>query len=117
MSKDSDPMGIARTRARAALRSMDAVQDAMLTAAAKADPNNPELTDREFGRMQSAARAKPALVSAAQRGRPRLQHPKEALSIRLDHDVVEVFRATGPDWRDRIRDAIVTEANRLRSVS
>ncbi len=40
------------------------------------------------------------------RGRPAVEHPKEKLTIRLSHDVVEHFRATGPGWQGRIDEAL-----------
>lgn len=39
-------------------------------------------------------------------GRPRAAHPKEALNIRLDADVLEHYRATGPGWQTRINAAL-----------
>ncbi|MFO1116496.1 MAG: BrnA antitoxin family protein [Beijerinckiaceae bacterium] len=39
-------------------------------------------------------------------GRPKSLHPKEALNIRLDADVLEHFRATGPGWQTRINAAL-----------
>jgi uncharacterized protein (DUF4415 family) len=39
-------------------------------------------------------------------GRPKLDRPKEALNIRLDADVVEHFRASGPGWQTRINAAL-----------
>jgi uncharacterized protein (DUF4415 family) len=37
-----------------------------------------------------------------QRGRPRVPRPKVSTTIRLDADVIEKFRATGPGWQSRI---------------
>ena len=39
-------------------------------------------------------------------GRPRLENAKTAISIRLDADVVEHFRKTGPGWQSRINQAL-----------
>jgi len=39
-------------------------------------------------------------------GRPKMDDPKQALNIRLDADVLEHFRATGPGWQTRINDAL-----------
>ncbi|MFO1209182.1 MAG: BrnA antitoxin family protein [Amaricoccus sp.] len=36
------------------------------------------------------------------RGRPPLDEPKVSTTIRLDADVLEKFRATGPGWQGRI---------------
>ena len=34
--------------------------------------------------------------------------PKETIRIWLDSDVIEHFRATGPDWQNRINDVLKT---------
>ncbi len=45
-----------------------------------------------------------AIIDAAPvvRGRPRLPAPKVSTTIRLDAEVLEKFRATGPGWQSRI---------------
>ena len=35
-------------------------------------------------------------------GRPKSANPKVPLKLRLDRDVVEAFRATGPGWQTKI---------------
>ena len=39
-------------------------------------------------------------------GRPKSANPKEALNIRLDSDVLDHFRRTGPGWQTRINAAL-----------
>jgi uncharacterized protein (DUF4415 family) len=39
-------------------------------------------------------------------GRPRAVNPKKAVSLRLDPDVIEKFRATGKGWQSRINAAL-----------
>jgi uncharacterized protein (DUF4415 family) len=39
-------------------------------------------------------------------GRPPSANPKQALKLRIDADVVEHFRATGPGWQTRINDTL-----------
>lgn len=39
-------------------------------------------------------------------GRPRLEHPKKAIKLRLDPDVLDYFRATGPGWQTRINETL-----------
>jgi uncharacterized protein (DUF4415 family) len=41
-------------------------------------------------------------VTPVNRGRPRIPSPKVSTTIRLDADVIEKFRATGPGWQSRI---------------
>jgi uncharacterized protein (DUF4415 family) len=40
------------------------------------------------------------------RGRPKLEWPKQHVSLRLDHDVIESFKATGPGWQGRVNEAL-----------
>lgn len=40
------------------------------------------------------------------RGRPKLEQTKRHVSLRLDPDVVEKFKAAGPGWQGRINDAL-----------
>ena len=40
------------------------------------------------------------------RGRPKLEQPKRHVSLRLDHDVIESFKASGPGWQGRVNEAL-----------
>ncbi len=40
------------------------------------------------------------------RGRPKLDKPKQHVSLRLDPDVIERFKASGPGWQGRINEAL-----------
>ena len=40
------------------------------------------------------------------RGRPKSEHPKVAISIRLSEDVLNRFKAAGPGWQSRIETAL-----------
>lgn len=46
------------------------------------------------------------VLVTGKRGRPRLANPKAAIKLRLDHDVVAHYRATGPGWQTRINAAL-----------
>jgi uncharacterized protein (DUF4415 family) len=50
----------------------------------------------------------------AVRGRPLLEHPKKAVNIRLDQEVLDYFRNTGKGWQTRLnallRDAMERQA-------
>ena len=81
------------------------------------DDAAPELDDAWFARARPAAEMLPALVgpdAAAEmlkrRGRPRLEQPKRLVSLRLDADVIERFRADGKGWQSRINDILRREA-------
>jgi uncharacterized protein (DUF4415 family) len=42
-------------------------------------------------------------------GRPRSETPKVAVSLRLDQDVVDGFKAEGPGWQTRM-NAVLAES-------
>ncbi|WP_164729838.1 BrnA antitoxin family protein [Rhodomicrobium lacus] len=73
------------------------------------DPDNPEWTSEEFAKAKPFTEAFPALVEKMRKnvgGRPKADNPKVAVSLRLDRDVVEKFRATGPGWQTRINEVL-----------
>ena len=63
----------------------------------------PELTDEFFDKAEIRRGAE---VIRRARGRPPLGAPKKLISLRLDPDVIERFRATGPGWQSRINTAL-----------
>lgn len=66
------------------------------------DPDDaPELTDEWFetANVYDGER----LIS---RGRPRADSPKKAISLRVDADVLDRFRAEGPGWQGRMNAAL-----------
>ena len=66
------------------------------------DPDDaPELTDEWFDTADSYEGDK-----LVRRGRPKSDSPKEAVSLRLDPDVVAHYRATGPGWQSRINETL-----------
>ncbi len=40
------------------------------------------------------------------RGRPRSENAKQAVSLRLDSDIVEWFKNSGSGWQTRMNDAL-----------
>lgn len=70
--------------------------------------DSPEATDEQLAQAKPFAEALPALAEAARRarGRPRADNPRQQISIRLDPEVIEKFKATGPGWQGRINDAL-----------
>lgn len=40
------------------------------------------------------------------RGRPKSDNPKKLVSLRIDGDVLDRFRASGPGWQSRINDIL-----------
>jgi uncharacterized protein (DUF4415 family) len=61
----------------------------------------PELTDEWFETADYYEGDK-----LVRRGRPKSDSPKEAVSLRLDPDVVAHYRATGPGWQSRINETL-----------
>lgn len=70
--------------------------DAAITAAAMADPDARPFTDAEWERVKPLAR----------RGRPLGSGSKTQVTLRLDAEVVEKFRASGDGWQTRINEAL-----------
>ena len=71
------------------------------------DEDNPEWTGQDFARARPISDF-PGLAAAfpkSKGGRPRGSN-KQAVSLRLDRDVIEKFKATGPGWQARMNDAL-----------
>ena len=51
------------------------------------------------------------------RGRPRLMRPKVALTMRVDADVLDALKRSGPGWQTRVnsllRDALALKGGSL----
>ena len=82
------------------------------------DDDLPEWTDDQFDRARFSVAGK--VVREAQGtltrvGRPLADNPKKQISLRLDPDVIEGFRATGKGWQSRVNKAL-REALGLASV-
>jgi len=71
-----------------------------------ADPDNPEWTEEEFRQARPFAEVFPELAASIRRGRPPVSNPKKQVTLRLDTDVVERFRAGGPGWQSRMNEAL-----------
>jgi uncharacterized protein (DUF4415 family) len=79
------------------------------------DPDNPEWTAEDFARAVGPEHLSPAELAAfpktlerleqqglvRQRGRPPLGMAKRLISMRLDPEVIEALRASGPGWQAR----------------
>ena len=71
-------------------------EDAAITAAAMADLDAMPFTDAEWEQVKPHVR----------RGRPLGSGTKTQVTLRLDVEVVEKFRATGDGWQTRINEAL-----------
>lgn len=73
------------------------------------DPDAPEATDEQLVQAKPFGEAFPALADAMRKnvgGRPKLENPKVAVSLRLDQEIVARFKASGPGWQTRMNDAL-----------
>ncbi|GJD49408.1 hypothetical protein OPKNFCMD_2138 [Methylobacterium crusticola] len=84
-------------------------------APATPDDDSPELTEADFARgtwriggtpVGEAEGRAAAAAAARPRGRPPRSGGKQHLNLRVDHDVVAAYRATGPGWQGRMNDAL-----------
>ncbi len=85
-------------------------EEARIQAGIAADPDTFEWTDEDFAQARPAAEVMPpelyqALVERRVRG-PQKAPTKQMISVRLDRDLVERLRATGPGWQARINDTL-----------
>ncbi len=69
--------------------------------------DNAEISEREMAEARPFAEAFPALADSIRRGRGKQRAPtKQLISIRLDQEVIEAFKATGEGWQGRINAAL-----------
>ncbi len=92
------------------LRRNTPAEEAAIQAGIDADPENPEWTAEDFAQARPASEVMPpelyqALIERRVRG-PQKAPTKEMISVRLDRDLVERLRATGPGWQARINDTL-----------
>ena len=86
------------------LAKIDATTDDDIARQIAEDPDTaPELTDDWFDKADLHYGE---ILLRRGRGRPRLDTPKKLVSLRLDQDVIESFRAGGPGWQSRINAAL-----------
>jgi uncharacterized protein (DUF4415 family) len=68
---------------------------------------NPEWTAEDFARARPASEVIPDIVAVARRGRgPQKRPTKRLVSLRLDPDLIEHFRARGRGWQARINNTL-----------
>ena len=71
------------------------------------DDENPEWTADDFARAVTFDKLSPTLRTKLAKGRGPQEAPtKERITIRLSHEVVEQFRATGQGWQTRMDAAL-----------
>ena len=77
-------------------------EDAAINRGIAADPDTYELGTEEFKRIKRV-------------GRPRLDTPKIAVTIRYDKAVIDAFKADGPGWQTRMNDVLKKAVARKRA--
>jgi uncharacterized protein (DUF4415 family) len=73
------------------------------------DPENPEWTAEDFARGVRPEELPPEVLAAFPKTRVRGRQQsaiKRPISLRVDADVLERYRATGPGWQGRMNDAL-----------
>jgi uncharacterized protein (DUF4415 family) len=69
-----------------------------------------ELTDEDLSKFRPAMDLIPEIVEALERTRgqrgPQKAPIKERVGLRLNKDVIDYFRHTGPGWQSRINDIL-----------
>lgn len=73
------------------------------------DPDDaPAWNEADFAKAEyrigdePASREQVRAAVKARGGRPKAEKPKVSTNIRLDQDVLDVLRATGPGWQTRV---------------
>jgi uncharacterized protein (DUF4415 family) len=72
-------------------------EEAAINRGIAADPDTYEVSREEVQEMKPLKN---------RGGRPKLDNPKEPVSLRLDADVLAAFRASGDGWQTRMNNAL-----------
>ena len=98
-------------------------EEARIQAQIAADPDNYESTDEELAQAKPMAEALPELhaalmaeIAKRKAGRPKAAVTKQTIAIRLDPEVLEAFKATGPGWQTRMNEALREWIERQRAA-
>lgn len=92
-------------------------EEAEIQAEIAADSDNPEWTEADFRNAKPFAEAFPELAAKLRRTRgPQKMPVKQLVSLRIDQDVVDRFRATGPGWQSRMNEALRRAAQDLSAI-
>ncbi len=71
--------------------------------------DNPEVTEEKLKEFRPFREVFPDLAASIDRklaGRPKAESPKKAISIRLDQEVIDRFKAGGDGWQSRMNEAL-----------
>ena len=89
-------------------RNLTDAEEAAIQAQIASDADASEATDAELALAKPFAEAFPDLMEVIRRGRgrPAIANPRKQISLRLDGDVIEKFKATGKGWQGRVLSLI-----------
>ena len=71
-------------------------EDAAIHRGIAADPDTMEITAEMAAQMQPLRRP----------GRPKAEHPKVPVTMRMDADVLEAIKASGAGWQTRVNELL-----------
>jgi len=89
---------ILKTKSGRILQVPTLAEDAAINAAAASDPDTPLLTDAQWAQVQPQLK----------RGRPLGSGSKTQVTLRIDTDVLNKFKATGAGWESRSNEVLKT---------
>ncbi|GJD92640.1 MULTISPECIES: BrnA antitoxin family protein [Methylobacterium] len=87
-------------------------EEARIQAGIAADPDNPELTEADFALARPLAETQPELLRRILQARERAV-AQEKVSLNIDRDILDRFRATGLGWQARLNAALRRAAEDL----
>ncbi|QKK34222.1 BrnA antitoxin family protein (plasmid) [Rhizobium indicum] len=97
------------TRIADSVMKISDAEEAKIQRQIASDPDAPEATDEQLAKAKPFAEALPELAESIRKnlgGRPKSDNPKVAVSIRLDPEVVDAFKAKGEGWQSRINETL-----------
>ena len=89
-------------------RPLSDTEEAEIQKMIASDPDAPELTDEQLKQGKPFGETFPDLQASVRRsrGRPRVDSPKAAVTLRIDPDVLVRFQALGKDWRAKMAEVL-----------
>lgn len=94
-------------------RPLTAAEEAEIQQMIVSDPDAPEASDAQMAEARPFAAVFPDLAASIDRemirrgrGRPPVDAPKVAVTIRIEPEVLQRYQAQGKDWRSRMTEAL-----------
>jgi len=83
------------------------------------DDDAPELTDEQIRNLRPAREffEELGIPMPVPRGRPKAERIKTSVTIRLDAQIVEAYKAGGPGWQTRMNEDLREGARRRRVIA